>query len=378
MATIGLLHPIVVDETGRLIAGLHRVEAAKSLGWKTIKHLTVRGLDEDAATLAEIDENLMRADLSPAENAIHVAERKRIYLKMHPETASTRQRGGPGRGKKNESQNAIRLDPAFVDDAAAKTGKHRATVARAAARGENIVNIADCIGTSLDKGDELDALAKLPEQRQATIIARAVAGERVSAKPEAKRGARAEKERLLAEVTKAASAEVGQRLYGVIYADPPWRFEPYSRETGMDRAADNHYPTMDLDGIKAMAVPAAPNCVLFLWATAPMLPEALSVMEAWGFTYKSHCVWVKDRIGTGYWFRNKHELLLVGTRGDKVPAPAPGEQFDSVIDAMLAEHSRKPHAFAEMIEEMFPNVPAVEMFARGQRLGWDVWGNEAS
>ena len=126
-----------------------------------------------------------------------------------------------------------------------------------------------------------------------------------------------------------------------------------------------------------MAVPAAPDCVLFLWATAPMLPEALTVMDAWGFAYKSHCVWVKDRIGTGYWFRNKHELLLVGTRG-KVPAPAQGEQYTSIIDATLGKHSEKPACFAEMIEEMFPNVPAVELFARGQRLGWEVWGNEAA
>jgi N6-adenosine-specific RNA methylase IME4 len=89
-------------------------------------------------------------------------------------------------------------------------------------------------------------------------------------------------------------------------------------------------------------------------------------------------VWVKDRIGTGYWFRNQHELLLVGTRGAKVPAPAPGEQYSSAIDGAVAEHSRKPAAFAEMIEEMFPNVPAVELFARGQRLGWDAWGTEAA
>jgi N6-adenosine-specific RNA methylase IME4 len=193
-----------------------------------------------------------------------------------------------------------------------------------------------------------------------------------------KKPRRAARERMFADLTKKAMANLGTKTYGVIYADPPWRFEPYSRDTGMDRAADNHYETMSLDDIKAMAIPAAPSCVLFLWATAPMLPEALSVMDAWGFTYKSHCVWLKDRIGTGFWFRNKHELLLVGTRGDKVPAPAPGEQFSSVIDGVVSAHSRKPHAFADMIEEMFPNVPAVELFARGERLGWDVWGNEVA
>jgi N6-adenosine-specific RNA methylase IME4 len=192
----------------------------------------------------------------------------------------------------------------------------------------------------------------------------------------AKRVSRGVRERALADATRAASTRIGTSLYNVIYADPPWRFEPYSRTTGMDRAADNHYPTMDLEAICAMQIPAAEDCVLFLWATVPMLPEALAVVAAWGFVYRSHFVWLKDRIGTGYWNRNQHELLLVGTRGD-IPAPAPGEQYTSVLSAPAGEHSAKPPAFAEMIEELFPSLPALEMFARAPRLGWEVWGNEA-
>lgn len=189
---------------------------------------------------------------------------------------------------------------------------------------------------------------------------------------EMKRRKRAAKEQALGDAQRA----LPERQYGVIYADPPWRFEPYSRDTGMDRAADNHYPTMALDAICGMAVPAADDCVLFMWATTPMLPQALEVMASWGFAYRSHFVWVKDRPGTGYWNRNCHELLLVGVRGE-IPAPAPGEQYASVIEAPLGEHSAKPAAFAEMIEEMFPSLPALEMFARAPRMGWDTWGNEA-
>lgn len=165
-------------------------------------------------------------------------------------------------------------------------------------------------------------------------------------------------------------------LFGVIYADPPWQFEPYSRDSGMDRAADNHYPCMSLEDLCALPVPAADDCVLFLWATSPMAPHALKLMAAWGFTYKSHCVWVKDRVGTGYWFRNCHELLLVGTRGD-IPAPAFGEQYASTISAPVGRHSEKPAAFAEMIEDMYPTLPALEMFARSGRVGWTSWGYEA-
>lgn len=167
-----------------------------------------------------------------------------------------------------------------------------------------------------------------------------------------------------------------EKQYGVVYADPPWRFEPYSRNTGMDRAADNHYPTMTLDGIKALAVPAADDAVLFLWATAPMLMEALDVMAAWRFWYRSHFVWAKDRIGTGYWARSQHELLLIGVKGS-IPAPAPGKQYASVIPAPVGEHSAKPFCFREMIEDMFPNLPRVELFAREKFDGWDCWGKEA-
>ena len=133
---------------------------------------------------------------------------------------------------------------------------------------------------------------------------------------------------------------------------------------------------MAIDAICTLNVPAADNSVLFLWATVPMLREALSVMEAWGYDYKSHCVWQKDRTGTGYWFRNCHELLLVGTRGD-VPAPAPGTQFNSCISASLGEHSAKPDVFTQMIETLFPSADRLEMFARNTRSGWDTWGNEA-
>ncbi len=185
---------------------------------------------------------------------------------------------------------------------------------------------------------------------------------------------RASRERELA----AKQSALPDKRYGVIYADPEWRFEVFSRDTGMDRAADNHYPTSTTDEICARPVGdiAADDCALFLWATVPMLPDALKVMAAWLFDYKSHCIWKKDRIGTGYWFRNQHELLLVGTKG-KLPAPAMGTQFPSVIDAPVGKHSEKPDAFYELIEAYFPTLPKIELNARRARDGWDRWGLEA-
>jgi N6-adenosine-specific RNA methylase IME4 len=189
-----------------------------------------------------------------------------------------------------------------------------------------------------------------------------------------KKDQRAVRERDLA----AKQEALPNKRYGVIYADPEWRFEVYSRDTGMDRAADNHYPTSITDAICARPVSdiAADDCALFLWATVPMLRDALRVLDAWGFAYKSHCIWKKDRIGTGYWFRNQHELLLVGTKG-QIPAPAMGTQFPSVLDAPIGKHSEKPDAFYEMIETYFPSLPKIELNARRARDGWDRWGLEA-
>lgn len=169
--------------------------------------------------------------------------------------------------------------------------------------------------------------------------------------------------------------------YGVILADPPWRFKMRTPE-GMSRNPDGpvgvfHYETMDLESIKAMNVQSLtnPSTILFLWATSPMLPEALDVMATWGFKYVSSLVWTKDRIGTGYWVRNQHELVLIGRRS-KSKAPAVGLRPASVIEAKRREHSRKPDRMHEIIEACWPDARKLEMFARRARPGWDVFGNE--
>lgn len=188
-----------------------------------------------------------------------------------------------------------------------------------------------------------------------------------------KRQRRSRRERDLGERQLAAP----ERRYGVILADPPWRFEVRSRETGMDRAADNHYPTMTTEDVVALEVPAADDCVLFLWVTVPFDAIAHEVLRAWDFKYASQFVWVKHKIGTGYWSRNKHEMLFIAVRG-LPPAPAMGTQFESVIEAAARAHSVKPERAYEIIEAYFPTLPKLEMFARGEpRPGWDRWGLEA-
>jgi len=162
------------------------------------------------------------------------------------------------------------------------------------------------------------------------------------------------------------------KKYDVIYADPPWRYK-FSKSNS--RQIENQYPTMSLDDIKTLSVPANDNCVLYLWATAPKLLEALDVLKSWGFKYKTHMIWDKEIIGMGYWFRGQHELLLVGTKG-KVSPPKQHTRTSSVYVEHRGKHSKKPNGIRELINYWFPDKSKVELFARDKHDGWDAWGNE--
>ena len=160
--------------------------------------------------------------------------------------------------------------------------------------------------------------------------------------------------------------------YAVILADPPWRYDHQATE---NRAIENNYQTITTEDISKIEVPAAPDAVLYLWATAPKLVDALQVIAAWGFRYKTCAVWDKIKIGQGYWFRNQHELLLVSTRGN-VPPPVESARVSSVIRESRTEHSKKPKIVYEIIEKAFPDLPKIELFARTKRQGWAVYGNQ--
>jgi N6-adenosine-specific RNA methylase IME4 len=162
--------------------------------------------------------------------------------------------------------------------------------------------------------------------------------------------------------------------FELIYADPPWRL-PGSPDSS--RAVENHYPTMQLEEIKAMQIPAADDALLLLWGVNSMTPQALEVIDAWGFTYVNQYVWVKDKFGLGQYNRCQHELLHVARRGNFPPPPAE-RRVSSVIHAPRGRHSEKPAAVYELIERMYPRASKLELFARGSaRPGWTNWGNQA-
>lgn len=164
-------------------------------------------------------------------------------------------------------------------------------------------------------------------------------------------------------------------LYPVVLCDPPWRYEHCETDS---RQIENQYPTMGLDEICALPVPkiTTPDSVCFMWVTSPKLAEALRVLDAWGFTYRTCAVWVKDKIGMGYYFRQQHELLLVATKGE-LPVPEPTARPSSVINGPREAHSAKPKCVHEMIAGMYPEFAKIELFCRDAQPGWAVWGNQA-
>ena len=172
------------------------------------------------------------------------------------------------------------------------------------------------------------------------------------------------------------------KKYGAILADPPWQYRVYSKK-GLGRSAESHYPTMNIEDIKALPVAdiADKDCALFLWVTFPCLQEGLDVIKAWGFTYKTVAfAWVKQNKkadslfwGMGYWTRSNVELCLLATKGKPKRVDAGVHQ---VVISHIEEHSRKPLEVHRRIECLMGTVPKIELFARRKTAGFDVWGNE--
>ncbi|WP_273280918.1 MT-A70 family methyltransferase [Pseudooceanicola atlanticus] len=164
--------------------------------------------------------------------------------------------------------------------------------------------------------------------------------------------------------------------FDIILADPPWKFSSNSAARP-GRNAMRHYPCMTDKEITALPVDqwAAKDALLLMWTTVPMLRRAIVIPEAWGFRYVSEMVWLKQRIGTGFWVRNRHEPCLIYRRG-KFPCPKPAPFSDSLIGGDQREHSRKPDSLQQRIDAVWPNAKKLEMFARRQRAGWTVWGND--
>jgi ParB-like chromosome segregation protein Spo0J len=411
---VGLIEPVILRRFGdgyETIAGGHRVEAFRRLEHESIPAL-VREADDLTAELMLIDENLCRNEFSPAERAMAISRRKAIYLELHPETKAGKsqalgmnQKLGRGRQVGDDVER-------FTLSTTDATGIAERTIQRDAARGERLGTdtLKRIVGTSLDKGEELDALAKLSEPKREELIERAAAGKSVTAKHAVKQEIRNAKEADLGDKLRAGNLVVPDQKFAIILCDWPRKPLAWSEETGFDRAPDNHYATQTfrwaIDELAPMIRKlAAPDAMLVFWTTAASLLDDIEIMAEAGFcalrqrdangllkrdgtgeplpaisvgggTYRSHQVWDKETRGTGRWFIERHELVLLGVRGS-IPCPAPGTQSLSIFSERRGDPSAKPEFIAAEIDRLWPNLPKVELFRRGAaRPGWAAWGAE--
>lgn len=178
----------------------------------------------------------------------------------------------------------------------------------------------------------------------------------------------------------------GHQKFNTILADPPWQFQNRTGKVAPEHKRLNRYPTMSLEDIKLLPVSkvAADVSHLYLWVPNALLPDGLEVMKAWGFQYKGNIVWEKirkdgqpDGRGVGFYFRNVTEILLFGVRGTNARTLQPGRSQVNLLRTQKREHSRKPEEIYPIIQSCSPG-PYLELFARGQREGWVLWGNQAN
>jgi N6-adenosine-specific RNA methylase IME4 len=181
-------------------------------------------------------------------------------------------------------------------------------------------------------------------------------------------------------------ADLHGARFSTIVADPPYQFINKTGKVAPEHRRLRRYATMSLDEIMALPVAqfAATPAHLYLWCPNAVLPDGLAVMAAWGFTFKAIIVWYKirkdggpDGRGVGFYFRNVTELILFGTRGRNARTLAPGRRQVNLLATRKREHSRKPDEIYPIIEAC-SSPPYLELFARGMRIGWTSWGDEAS
>lgn len=324
---VGLFHPVVVNEHNELIAGLRRLEACKRiLGWQRIP-VTIINLAK--LSKGEFAENVFRKSFTTSE----LVAIKRV---LEPEVKV-----------EAEKRKGLRTD----------LGKQPSGNFPAGDTRDIVGSFGGVSGKTLEKAEAVVEAAEENPEKYGKLLEKVDEGTTsVSyAYTMVKRGEK-----------HANPPALPSGVFGIVYADPPWDYDVKLR-------GSPDYPTMPTAQISALKIPVGDNAILFLWATNPKLEDALQVMNDWGFTYKTNMVWVKDKIGTGYYFRGQHELLLLGVKGD-MPTPMEDSRPSSVLVSARREHSEKPEEIYELIEKMYPNRTYLELFACKKRGKWVSWG----
>jgi N6-adenosine-specific RNA methylase IME4/ParB-like chromosome segregation protein Spo0J len=349
----GQREPITLHRDGRIIDGRHREAACAELGI-AVTTRTFDGSDADILQFV-LDLNLKRRHLDASQRAMIAADLTNL---------------GEGRPGKTAQICAVsQQHAAELLNVSRRSVQHAVDV-----RDHAIPEIAAAVRQghmSVSKAAHVADLSEAGQQR--------VAAEMHNGKSLATTVLAAKRRERIAAIEVAANncrlTALG-RTFPVLYADPPWRWESWSAG-GMLKAGEMHYPTMPTAEIAALSVAeiAAKDAALFMWFLPGMMPDALRVVEAWGFTYITFVIALKPRITCGHWFRSQFEPLLLATR---VNMPPPPELHSSVFEwTTSGPHSMKPNSVRDWIASAYPNVGRIELFARTASPGWMAWGNQA-
>lgn len=362
IAAHGVLVPVEYDEAGNILDGHHRVAVCKMLGLADWPRLVRKGLTEEEKRGVARQLNLARRHLSNGQKQQVI----KAQLKDSPKLSSR----------------AI----------AAKLGVDHKTVGaarRRMAEGGEIPHLETVLGRNGVSQPAIKPIKTmyLPEKANVKEL-KNVAKQIRTAELAHNRKVRLSLVGEIAKRGRLVAGEMPRSAFPIGYADPPWKQEAWSDETGQDKGLP--YPSMSLDEIKALCAgdrsPFTRDAVLFLWVTTNRLHHGMQVLEAWGFEYKSAITWDKVHIGMGRLVRDRTEHLLIGTRGTISLAPEMGIQPESLYSEAKTEHSRKPVWFAEQIDRLYPDLPKLELFQRRASLAegdvrlngkWEFWGNEA-
>jgi N6-adenosine-specific RNA methylase IME4/ParB-like chromosome segregation protein Spo0J len=371
----GILQPIDITYESVILDGHHRLRAAKELG---IKDVGVRipeliDISEDEYLISVA---LNRRHLSEGHEAVLANEYRKVISKEAESKAGMKANEVRWHGNESDSANVSESDKEKEETDTRKLAAEHMHVSEWKVREvQGIEKKAETEPTAKDVYEKLRSgnleihearlIMKQPEPLRQVILQKK--------EEEPRKDIRVIAREISTASRNSNPPPIPQGKFSIIYADPPWEYE---HEISINREIENKYPTMQLDRIKEINVPAADDAVLFLWVTVPKLEEGLSVMKAWGFNYRTGIVWVKNAIGMGYYVRQQHELLLLGVKGQGIGVPLPENRPSSVINSPREEHSRKPDAVHEIIEKMYPNHTRIELFARERREGWEAWGNE--